>query len=310
MMRTIHAEQSAEDSRIGPEPGATSRFGEHFFTASAFVAATDGVAPGQLTCTVTRHYPNSQERMATNDQRIDLLLPERFAAGRRYRVAYLLSACGGFDADALKIVGELNLHNQHDVICVLPEMGGWYADHPTDLTRRSQSYLREVVVPLVESRYPTVAGKEGRLLLGFSKSGWGAFSLIFCNPEFFGYAAAWDAPYNWDPDSDSMPSLCRRHYAGLDNYRHHHPKLAATRAAEHFKDRTRLVDFEGPFWSKHAKPFSDHLDQLGIKHVFSDRYRPKHAWDAEWVGPMFDALLKLAKQAPVAADHGTTKDAP
>ena len=30
--------------------------------------------------------------------------------------------------------------------------------------------------------------------IGFSKSGWGAFSLLLRHPEVFGRAAAWDAP--------------------------------------------------------------------------------------------------------------------
>jgi hypothetical protein len=39
----------------------------------------------------------------------------------------------------------------------------------------------------------------GLLLLGFSKSGWGAlFSLLLRHPDVFGKAAAWDAPLVMD----------------------------------------------------------------------------------------------------------------
>ena len=41
---------------------------------------------------------------------------------------------------------------------------------------------------------PVQTVPAGRLLLGFSKSGWGAFSLLLRHPDVFGRAAAWDAP--------------------------------------------------------------------------------------------------------------------
>lgn len=47
----------------------------------------------------------------------------------------------------------------------------WYADHPTDLKIRQETYFINVVLPLVEQTYPAQKSPDGRLLLGFSKSG-------------------------------------------------------------------------------------------------------------------------------------------
>ena len=47
----------------------------------------------------------------------------------------------------------------------------------------------KTVVPLIEEHYSALGTAEGRLLFGFSKSGWGALTLILRNPDFFGYAA-------------------------------------------------------------------------------------------------------------------------
>ena len=46
----------------------------------------------------------------------------------------------------------------------------------------------------IEQHYPARADRDGRLLVGFSKSGWGAYSLLLRHPDRFGKAAAWDAP--------------------------------------------------------------------------------------------------------------------
>jgi hypothetical protein len=74
----------------------------------------------------------------------------------------------------------------------------WYADHPTDKEIRQETYLLRVVLPLVERTYPVQSQLEGRLLIGFSKSGFGAWTLLLRHPEVFGRAAAWDAPLMMD----------------------------------------------------------------------------------------------------------------
>ena len=57
-----------------------------------------------------------------------------------------------------------------------------------------ETYFLKVVVPFVKQTYLAGGDKAHRLLVGFSKSGWGAFSLLLRYPDRFGKAAAWDAP--------------------------------------------------------------------------------------------------------------------
>ena len=101
-------------------------------------------------------------------------------------------ACG-------KSVGS-NLANALHAIFVAPTFSHlpWYADHPTERDIRQETYFLNVVVPLIERRYPARAERAGRLLLGFSKSGWGAWSLLLRHSDLFGKAAAWDAPLMMD----------------------------------------------------------------------------------------------------------------
>src|SRR5439155_11216371 len=93
-----------------------------------------------------------------------------------------------------------DLHNRHDAIFVVPTLSHlpWYADHPTNPTIRQESYFLDVVVPFIDKTYPVQTTNAGRLLLGFSKSGWGAWTLLLRHPDRFGRAAAWDAPLMLD----------------------------------------------------------------------------------------------------------------
>jgi enterochelin esterase-like enzyme len=159
----------------------------------------------------------------------------------------------------------------------------------------------QVVVPLIEGRYATVPGKEGRLLLGFSKSGWGALSLILLNPDFFGYAASWDAPLSWSTEAMRGQFGSGQQYGSLENYRHHHPVLAARRNPEPFRARKRLVVLGRSFWGKDNRLYHTILDELGILHHFDDELRTPHDWHPGWVGPALEALVGLAAAAPPAA---------
>ena len=98
--------------------------------------------------------------------------------------------------DGLLEIQKRDLHRRFSAIFVAPTFAQlpWYADHPSDPEIRQESYFLKVVVPFIEQRYPARADRDGRLLVGFSKSGWGAYSLLLRHPDHFGKAAAWDAP--------------------------------------------------------------------------------------------------------------------
>src|SRR5262249_30765195 len=126
-------------------------------------------------------------------------LPDMMDKNVRYPVIYVLPVEAKNESrfgNGLLEVKKQDLHNKLKAIFVAPTFSHlpWYADHPTDASIRQESYFLKVVIPFVDKTYPTIAEARGRLLLGFSKSGWGAWSLLLRNPEMFGKAAAWDAP--------------------------------------------------------------------------------------------------------------------
>jgi len=116
------------------------------------------------------------------DPLIEVVLPTNYDPAKCYRVLYLLSRCGSKDVDSLREILRLKLHDRHNRICVLPE-------------GRNEDYLKNVVAPYVEKRCSTLGNAEGRLLIGFSKTGTGAFRLILENPDYVGYAVGWDGPF-------------------------------------------------------------------------------------------------------------------
>ena len=130
---------------------------------------------------------------------IRVLLPTKRSVNDRFPVVYVLpveAGSGNEYGDGLREVQTRDIHNKHRVIFVAPTFSAlpWYADHPTKTDLSQETFFVKVVVPFVEQAYPAAKRAVDRLLLGFSKSGWGAWTLLLRHPQVYGRAAAWDAP--------------------------------------------------------------------------------------------------------------------
>ena len=218
--------------------------------------------------------------------RVRVLLPKDFKASKRYRVLYVLPVEAGSRTrygDGLAVIKKRGLHNKHGLICVAPEFSHlpWYADHPTNRTIRQESYFLKAVIPLIEREYPAIAKRNGRLLVGFSKSGWGAFCLLLRNPETFAKAAAWDAPLMMDRHGryGSGPI-----FGTLDNFQQYRVTALLEKHAKAFKKDKRLIlTGYGNFRAQHVAAHAL-MKKLGIAHVYQDGPARKHRWGDRMAG--------------------------
>jgi hypothetical protein len=245
---------------------------------------------------------------------VEVLLPDRWEAGRRHRVLYVLPVqpgIGGPWGDGLQLVRALGVHNEHDLICVAPAFDTWpyYGSHASDPAIRHEEYLLRVLVPLIESRYTTHGAAEGRLLFGFSKSGWGAFLLTLRNPDFFGYACSWDAPMMVSERNFGLYETAS-HFGTREHMARYVPREWARRNAAHFRQRERLVllgrNFFGTRWLHdlpHTSGFHRLLRRLDIPHHYDNGIKVAHTWNHGWMKPAIAALMKIAN-----ADSPSLKD--
>ncbi|NQT40049.1 MAG: hypothetical protein HQ581_21330 [Planctomycetes bacterium] len=223
---------------------------------------------------------------------IRVLLPDRLEEGKRYAVVYVLpveAADGHHYGDGLAEIKRRDLHNTHDLICVYPTFSHlpWYADHPTDPAIRQESYLRKVVVPYVDATYPTRATAEGRLLLGFSKSGWGAFCLILRNPAVFGKAAAWDAPMEMSrPGQYGSGPI----FGSAENFQQYQVTRLLAERGEPFRKSRRLALLGYGNFRNHHQQTHQRMTDLAISHAYADGPYRKHDWHSGWVAEAVEFL--------------------
>ena len=225
---------------------------------------------------------------------IRVLTPDGPAAAQPYATLYVLPVEAGDGrrwGDAMLEIKRHDVHNKHRLVCVYPTFSHlpWYADHPQQATIRQESYFLRVVVPFVERTYPVRRVAAGRLLVGFSKSGWGAFSLLLRHPDVFGKAAAWDAPLAMaQPNRYGMEEI----FATQENFERYQITSLLKQRSQDLGGRPWLIHLGyGNFRDQHLAVESL-LNDLQIPHVFRDGPQRPHAWDSGWLPEAVQLLVE------------------
>lgn len=241
---------------------------------------------------VITHTCHSLRQATTTDVRV--LPPTNIQAGKQYPVVYLLPVEAGRErryGDAVDVVREMDAANRFGVICVAPAFAAlpWYADHPTDAKLAQESYFIRDVVPFIEANYPAIAQRRGRLLCGFSKSGWGAWSLLLRHPEVFERAASWDAPLLMDaPGKYGSGPI----FGDAANFAHYQITKLLDRRAGSVSDRSPRLILLGYGGFTDHRPIHEQLDRLNVPHVYRDGPKTPHVWSPEWLEPALEGLTK------------------
>ena len=269
---------------------ATMSFASFAWAAEVNVSPAVKDKAGILVHTVQSEYQSAKTK-------IRVLLPTSLEEGKRYSVLYVLPVepmDGVQWGDGMLEVKKADLPDKYGLICVEPLFSElpWYADHPTNAKIRQESYVVKVVVPFIDQTYPTLAKAEGRLLVGFSKSGWGAFSLLLRHLELFGKAAAWDAPLMMDRPGKYGSGDIFATQVNFDKYR---LSTLLEKQAAALHEPVRLINFGyGNFREEHQ---SAHMlmDQLKIAHDYRDGPKREHSWHSGWLPEAVQMLVEKPK---------------
>lgn len=232
--------------------------------------------------------------------KIEILLPDDLQHGSTYPVLYMLPVGGDFGGkfgDQIQEARKADAHNRHGWIAVSMAFDSvpWYGSHATDLRIRHEEYILKTILPIIEARYPASPKAEDRMLIGFSKSGFGAVNLLLRNPAAFGLACSWDAPLAFGIKDFGQVGT-RPHFGTAEHMARYIPsELAAQRAAELAGMPPRLVILGKSVWGKSTEKFHRHLDKLSIPHCYDDTLGGEHSWSSGWVGKAIDMLAELRR---------------
>ncbi|MBT6004816.1 MAG: hypothetical protein HN778_20645 [Prolixibacteraceae bacterium] len=232
---------------------------------------------------------------------IRVLLPDNFSFHKTYKVLYVLPVReqgNRKNGDGLAEIIKNDLHNKYELICVSPEFTHlpWYADHSNDKTRQDESHFLKTILPFVDENYPTIKSKEGRLLIGFSKSGWGALTLLFRNPETFSKAAGWDIGIRMDTnlmnDSEDTEAI-EYTFGDLGNFEKYRVSTLLKNNRQKLGGASRIFYYntEGNR-AKGGVVIHNLMVVLGVPHRYLFEPKRKHRWDSGWIPRAVDFLVE------------------
>lgn len=229
-----------------------------------------------------------------NVTQIRVLRPNREEEKRKkYPVVYVLPVEAQTEnryGDGLIEVKKFDLHNRFAVIFVAPTFSHlpWYADHPSKPDVRQETYFVKTVVPFIDKTYQVQAEAEGRLLLGFSKSGWGAWSLLLRHPDLFDKAVAWDAPLMMDkPGKYGSGNI----FGTQDNFESYCISKLLEGKAEKLQKRKRLMLLGYESFRADHEQIHRLMDKLQVAHEYRDGPERKHDWHSGWVTEAVELLI-------------------
>jgi len=221
------------------------------------------------------HTHSVKSEYQSGSSTVEVLLPDGFDAARRYPVLYVLPVFAG---DERTVGSSLAQLGGLDVICVRPVFNTtpWYAG-------QQEEHLLKAVLPFVESQYRT----SDRLLVGFSKSGWGAFSLLLRHPELFRRAAAFDAPLLHDrPDRWEMEPV----FGTQENFERYRLTNVLKERAALFQNESRFVLIGYDNFQEHVIGAHELMLSLGIRHEYIAGPRRAHRWDSGWLNEAVEGI--------------------
>jgi len=165
----------------------------------------------------------------------------------------------------------------------------WYADNPSNPQLRQESFFVKGVLPAVDDILP--GSNPRRLLLGFSKSGFGAISMLCQYPDTFAAVAAWDAPLTISsPDRFEMDKIFGTQ-RNFDRYYLPDQLRAKTRVLTR---KARIVLMGYDFFRTQMRDAHALLNDLSIPHRWADGPQRRHRWDSGWVPEAVQHLVEMS----------------
>jgi hypothetical protein len=233
--------------------------------------------------------------------------PDSPAAGVRHKWLVMLpveDVVPGNWGDPVAQIVDNNLHNTYNMTIVAPlftSNGTWGMDSDLNTGWRNESFVVNELVPWLHANFPIQPG-ERTMLIGFSRSGFAAMTLMIRHPTLFDVVCMWDFPMEsvtFDYLNTNYDDVCGSE-ANFDTYVIDQAVLDAQ--AQTFRAHYRMVigenDISNPTfngaWSTDLAAFKPQLDSAGIKYQFVTTTATAHRYDSGWIPEMIPVLAQTA----------------
>lgn len=241
----------------------------------------------------------------------EVLLPADYnlatAKAKRYPVLYLLHGLGGNPRSWLNL-GVREASARYPLIVVLAEgRASFYTDSASAPAEKFESYFVRELVPDVDRRFRTVAGRDGRAIGGLSMGGYGALKFAVKYPEMFAVAASMSGALgssSWQKEEQipaSLRAILVNIFGAPDNPTHASNDLFRLIAAMPPERRAQLPFLyldcgTEDFLFESNRQFAVLLNERKIKHEY--RELPGGHEQNYWRRQLPEVLETVARELP------------
>ena len=234
------------------------------------------------------------------EQVATILLPTTYAKSRqRYPVLYLLHG-GGQDHTAFAVRSWYRAQASREMIVVTPNVGeSWYVNSVADPKAKYEDFVVKDLIAYVDSRYRTVASRDGRAVAGVSMGAWGAMLLGLKHAEMFGAIGAFSAPFGisrQDPNMD-MTSRTQQRFGAPDTpeRRERDPVTVAATVPLESVPMLYLACGNQDLFVADNRAFVQRLTARKIPYEYRELSPFGHSWDL-WDGQIVSFIEILSKR--------------
>jgi hypothetical protein len=263
----------------------------HAAPATVIVPDKTPVNAGIQSYTVTCAYQKKANEL-------EVLTPTDYTPTKHYPVVYLLPVNAGTSGQwgsGIVEAQKSHLQDRYEMIFVAPAYDTlpWFGDNVVDPGIRQNSYITDVVVPFIDKTFSTIPEARGRGLVGFSKSGLGAWALFLQRPEMFGQVALFDSYEGQPSDAQWHTWGFADTYGTRANFDAYEPLGLLAKAKDRLATAGHRITLlaGGPGSRVGVDTYRSKLEDLKIPYVYIYCGGMAHAWTTGWLPLAVAALV-------------------
>lgn len=258
---------------------------------------------GNITKWDYRHpFINSITDMASAYENIYTIKPANWNVNHTYPVlhalpALLIGTTSGRE-DVPTIFDQGGYADTYGCVIGMPDFSPattpWYGQRE-DGTADQAAFTANVMPGFMQEFLHGSSLRDSNYLMGYSKSGVGAYSLLLRNSSVFGYAAGWDGPWNLNANwaTQATGFLAVLMFTTQAQYQLYDPYTILTAHINSVSDKKRLCLLGYHTFSADEAIMRTLLDNNNIEYDYSHTDTGEHSYSSGWLPDGMAMLMSL-----------------